>query len=1612
MNGLKKKPLKEFLAIVLALAMIFTGMQVPFVSANGMLAKQQEQSEYGGVLSQKGEMPNIVEGAASGSAVILDTIKNFAPFVMENAMILDTTADLTAFAAGAKADGDSEKAGTNDYFTLLYSEKTKVDASKKSFEDGYEATQRVNFGGIASIEKNAIKFTITGKATVKVYWAAGDVERQIVILDSTGTEVIATNETLEKNVACISTLEVEEAGTYYLGSKVGNNYIFRVLIEEEPTETVSELDTTADLAAFAAGAKADGDSEKAGTNDYFTLLYSEKTKVDASKKSFEDGYEATQRVNFGGIASIEKNAIKFTITGKATVKVYWAAGDVERQIVILDSTGTEVIATNETLEKNVACISTLEVEEAGTYYLGSKIGNNYIFRVIVTEGGSGEKPPRAEWSSVEKPEIINVAVNASDKTKVDVTVQAVVGYDGADKITVTMYDADGKELNSVNSSAEKTEHVVSFVPSTSGKFTFSVKAIRENEEDKISEKVGEIQFLLPLTIPYVSSATNKGNGSIELEWNEVLEAESYIVTVNGEEYNTTDQLSLLITGLTVGSTYTFGVCAVRGTDRTEPGEIKATVTQQAQRKWAFSAYGSGADTKNNGYEGSVNDGSVTVYSESGKGKLVPGSTDGLAFYYTTIDPETENFTLKATVSVDSWTLSNGQEGFGLMVADAVGPNGNNNAFWNNSFMAVSSKIEYNFDGENVTADTSASKISMKLGLGTIAKTGVTAEEVAIFQETGKFSNGEMIPEAFVTESSTLETSCGPKGSGTYNIVGNFTGAEPTGTQEGALTTFHLSIQRNNTGYILSYLNEEGEVIYKKLYYDLEKTALTSIDKEHIYLGFFASRNARITVTDVELTTIHPEEDAPAEDREIEKIYPNFVIESASVANQTDYDMVYYGNADGTLKITGSDGSTVADQEVKANTKYHFAVKLKTGNNRFTVTMTPDPNYVPGEYKELTSYDTVTFTHNVSYNGKSVNPLYVAPNGEASGKGTKSSPVDIYTAVQMASPGTIIVLAGGTYHLNKMVKVERGMNGTESQKIYMIADPNGKQRPVFDFGGNCAGMTLAGDYWYFYGFDVTNSADAQKGIQVSGDYNTLDQVNAYKNGNTGIQISRYLGTDEFEDWPSYNLILNCTSYLNADKGYEDADGFAAKLTVGDGNVFDGCIAAYNADDGWDFFAKVQSGEIGSVTIKNSVAFKNGYVIDESGKEVSAGNGNGFKMGGDSMSGYHVLENSVAFANKAKGIDSNSCPDIQVYHSTSFDNESYNVAMYTNAAVNTDFLADGILSYKKSNHVAEQFKLLGTQDNNKVYKTTNYFFDGTSSVNTNGEAVTDAWFVDLDTEKAITNITRDANGLIQMNGYLELTGAVPSNVGAKIAGTASLDAAKLLASVKPENSGNNSSSSSRDDDDDDDDDPVESFYIGKNGLNSTEQSKVESAASSIFGSSSIESVSRTENGICIISKSKDVIFSKNNGELAINEWQKVGTDWYYFDADRKAAAGWKQLGGKWYYLEDDSKKMVTGWKKTATGKWYYLDQVNGDMKTDWQQINQVWYYLDHTNGDMKVDWQWINNKWYYLDPVNGNMKTGWQLIRGKWYYMNKINGDCLLNTVTPDGYTVDKNGVWIP
>ena len=1156
----------------------------------------------------------------------------------------------------------------------------------------------------------------------------------------------------------------------------------------------------AELATFGADTKKDGDEETAGTDKYFTIHYSAGTKVEAKEKEFTDGYKSVNRINFAGAVKKTQNSISFTTTGKAKVKVYWGAADANREMAIINDSGKTIAVTEVKPAKDQLCCWEVTLDDAGTYYLGGSEKKNYIFRVEVTEGEQ-EEISRADWSTVDAPEITEVKQSGE---KIDITVKAVVGNDGADKIVVTLQNEENTEVGNVTSSAKKDKHTVSITPDKSGTYTASVVATREGETDKAGNNM-EVYFSLPLATPVISSATSKGNGAVEVVWSAVKEATGYAVTATAEGENevskavTADETTALLEGLTVGKAYTISVVAVRGEDKTKPGTATVTVTAEAQRVWSKSTYGSSTDSKNNGVIGNANDGKVTVYSEGGKGKIVPGSTDGLTFYYTAIDPETENFTLTADIHVDSWTLSNGQEGFGMMAADAVGSNGDGTAFWNNTYQAIATKVEYYWDGEDVTTDSSANKISMKLGLGAISRLGVTADDVAAIK------NGTItMPAGYVSETTTLETGAATKGPGTYNLVGNWNKkAEPTGNLENPLTDFRLQIQRNNTGYYLRYLDKDNKVIKEVRYYDLERTSLTQIDKDNIYVGFFASRNARITVSNIDLKTITPADDEKAEEREIEYVYPINTIESPAFSNSADYNLVYYGNADGTLVVKDQNGKEVLNKEFKALAKETVALKLNNGKNAFTINFIPDKEYKPGEFKLMTSYDPVTINHTVEYKTVENNNIYVSPNGKSNAAGTKDAPMDIYTAVKIAAPGQKILIKEGTYNLSSTVKVERGINGTADAMIYMIADPEAGSRPVFDFGGKCAGMILAGDYWYFQGFDVTRSADAQKGIQVSGNHNILDRIKAYKNGNTGIQISRYLGTDQFNQWPAHNTILNCSSYLNADKGYEDADGFAAKLTVGQGNVFDGCIAAYNADDGWDLFAKVQSGSIGVVTIQNCVAFKNGYILDENGREINAGNGNGFKMGGDSMPGAHVLKNSVAFANKAKGIDSNSCPDIKVYSSTTFDNESYNVAFYTNTAVNTAFAADGILSYKVSNKVAEQFKLLGTQNAADVKGATNYYFDGSKSVNNNGKEATASWFKSLDTASALKDggITRNADGTVNMNGFLELTDEVPEGVGARMSGRISGDITVIpdepkQDDSKPENNNNNSNDNGSD------------------------------------------------------------------------------------------------------------------------------------------------------------------------------------------------------------------------
>ena len=1131
-------------------------------------------------------------------------------------------------------------------------------------------------------------------------------------------------------------------------------------------EEGSEKTYTFDAKSLTAGSdkeKIDG-SIKVGDENYFTLSdgFTKRTKstTDLTVKSVETPKGTDKGISFTALhpASV---SVSFSSTG----------GTNESRIALADTEGSTFVkaasmdaeVTEEADQVSVYKITGTKAANinyqvaAGSYMLvtPSDERGTRIYKISVTEA-AGDALARKEWNQVSAPSLTLSQKNGS--AALTAAVSAEIGMNGGDSADVILTDAAGKQTK--QSFTSKVDQV-DFKPAASGKYTGQVVLHRDGEEDKVSEPV-QADFLLPLKAPSFKSITNKEDGKVMVRFFAVKEAESYELSVNGSVQKTfdgdqggdtdTEKVYSTEVNLKAGEQAKFTVTARRGEDSAVSEEKEITVSNEAETEWAFTAYGSSiGDKKTDNFVKNA-DNSVTVFSEKGKGKLVPLSTDGLSFYYSEV-PADQNFTLSADVSVDNWTLSNGQEGFGLMAADRVGSLYDGKAFWNNSYMASVTKVDYYYDKDTkkATDDTTKNHITMKLGIGSQEKTGVTKDNLSAFEAT----NTDVINQEFSTHMTPLETSCGEMSAGTYNIIGNSANTEAV---NGGLTKFHFEIQKNNTGYFVTYKNPvTGESVTKK-YYDPK--ALEKIDPDHVYAGFYASRNARATFSNISLTLIDPARDVPAEAHPVEYTTPAYQVVSAANANRPAYDVRYAANADGKVTITDEAGNKVADgAEVKAGAEEKYPAVLHVGKNTFHVSMTPDADYlINGDpYKKLSSYETKEFDFTVNY--ETINNgdvIYVSPEGKSTNDGTsRENPVDIYTAVKYVQAGQKILLAGGTYSLDHTLTADRGVDGTVDKPIVMTTENN--ERAVLNFNSKCPGVAFAGDYWQVSNIDVTKSGPAMHGLTLSGSHNVFENVNTYENGNTGFQISRYLTSDTFAQWPADNLVKNCTSYSNADPGYEDADGFAAKLTVGEGNVFDGCISYNNADDGWDFFAKVETGNIGSVTIQNCVAFDNGKGIDG----TDEGNGNGFKMGGSSITGHHKLINSVAFNNKAKGIDCNSCPDIEVYHSTSYNNGSSNVALYTTDAKNTDFKADGVLSLPHG-AAADNLKFKGSQDETKVRGSKNFYFDGKTSQNADGLQVRDDWFVSLNAPKAdlnepsaVAKNMRADNGSIDLGDFLKLT-----------------------------------------------------------------------------------------------------------------------------------------------------------------------------------------------------------------------------------------------------------------
>jgi hypothetical protein len=394
-------------------------------------------------------------------------------------------------------------------------------------------------------------------------------------------------------------------------------------------------------------------------------------------------------------------------------------------------------------------------------------------------------------------------------------------------------------------------------------------------------------------------------------------------------------------------------------------------------------------------------------------------------------------------------------------------------------------------------------------------------------------------------------------------------------------------------------------------------------------------------------------------------------------------------------------------------------------------------------------------------------LIAAPDGKDAAPGTLDAPTTLTAAITRISAGHAVYLRGGSYTYAVQITIARDNSGTSAQPKALA--PYRDEVPVLDFssqpygtGSNPRGLQIDGSHWHVVGLTVTGSAD--NGIYVSGNDNVIERCITHGNHDTGLQLGRYASSATSQaDWPSNNLILNCESYDNYDAppgSGENADGFGAKLTVGPGNVFRGCVSHNNIDDGWDLYTKSDTGPIGSVTIDQCISHHNGTLTD--GTQNANGDRNGFKLGGDKIAVAHTVTRSVAFANGKDGFTWNSNPGAtRLSNTLSFDNGSANYRFGDNST-QTQAVFTNDVSFRTASG-GDNDKTVGSDVSNS-----NCWLP-----NTNGKGLMVS-AADFAHPLASAKITRNADGSIDFSPFALAAGSDLINAGVVPAGTLPFDA----------------------------------------------------------------------------------------------------------------------------------------------------------------------------------------------------------------------------------------------
>jgi hypothetical protein len=388
--------------------------------------------------------------------------------------------------------------------------------------------------------------------------------------------------------------------------------------------------------------------------------------------------------------------------------------------------------------------------------------------------------------------------------------------------------------------------------------------------------------------------------------------------------------------------------------------------------------------------------------------------------------------------------------------------------------------------------------------------------------------------------------------------------------------------------------------------------------------------------------------------------------------------------------------------------------------------------------------------------------FVSPSGSDQAAGTLDAPfASIQRAQEAAVPGDTVYLRGGTYRMSEaqIVKHEGpyayvtwlNKSGEPDRPIRYHAYDG--ERPVFDFtevkpeGRRVTGFRVDGSWLHLRGLEVTGVQVTIKThtqsicFDVQGSHNVLERLTM----RDGMAIGLWIGGGA-----AHNLVLNCDAYRNHDpvsgngRG-GNVDGFGYHGRKGSvGNVFRGCRAWFNSDDGFDF---INSAEV--ATIENCWAFYNGY----SPEFVELGDGTGFKAGGHAGTPVdrlpdpiprHVVVGSVSVRNKANGFYANHHTDGITWH----NNTAYRNRVNFNLRGRSR--SDNATVIPGRNHVLRN--LLGFAGGQEVAELDAAASDVEGNYFTLPVTVTAADFASLDESELVR--PRQANGDLPDVGFLHL------------------------------------------------------------------------------------------------------------------------------------------------------------------------------------------------------------------------------------------------------------------